>query len=129
MTKPTQMFFLAGALSGVLLAALASQTAHAQFSDEQMKAMLASADTLGQGQATSDICGTDMTAMSAAVARGWKCQGGTAEQITKLQAAVAASRKGAKLAACPSEKAAHAQQVAKSTADLEAGLAKANCKG
>ena len=101
----------------------------AQFNDEQMKAMLAAADGLGQGQAAGDACGTDMAAMAVAVARGWKCQGASADQITKLQAAVTDARKKGKGAACPIDKAAHAQQIAATTAQLEAGLAKVNCKG
>ena len=101
----------------------------AQFNDEQMKAMLAAADGLGRGQAAGDACGTDMSAMATLIARGWKCQGASAEQITKLQAAVSDARKNNKVGSCPTDKAAHAQQIAKSSAELEAGLAKVNCKG
>lgn len=103
--------------------------AQAQFNDEQMKANLTAAEGMGQGQAAGDACGTDMAPMSALVARGWKCQGASADQLAKLQAAVADARKKHKIAACPMDKAAHAQQIAQTTTHLDAGLAKINCKG
>ena len=103
--------------------------ARAEFTAEQMQHMLAAATGLGQGQAAGDACGTDMSAMAALVARGWKCQGASPDQVSKLQAAAAEARKSNKVGSCPVDKSAHAQQIAKSTADLEAGLTKANCKG
>ena len=117
-------------LASVVTACLFAQTpTQAQFNDEQMKAMLAAASGLGQGQAAGDACGTDMSKMSGLIARGWKCQGASAEQISKLQATVSDARKTNKVAACPTDKAAHAQMIAKTTTELEAGLAKVNCKG
>lgn len=103
--------------------------ARADFNAEQMTSMLAAAGVLGESQAAGDACGTDMAPMAKLIARGWKCQGASADQITKLQAAVSDARKSKKVAACPTDKAAHAQQIAKSSADLEAGLAKLDCKG
>ena len=116
--------------ASVVTACLFAQTpTQAQFNDDQMKTMLAAAAGLGHGQAAADACGTDMTAMAGLIARGWKCQGASAEQISKLQATVSDARKSNKVAACPTDKAAHAQMIAKTTAELEAGLVKVNCKG
>lgn len=123
------IFLRTTALALAVAGALLSRPASAEFSAEQMQHMLAAAQGLGQGQAAGDACGTDMTKMAAAVARGWKCQGASADQLTKLQAAIAEARKGGKVASCPVDKAAHAAQIAKATADLEAGLAASNCKG
>lgn len=103
--------------------------AQAQFNEQQMKEMLKAAEGLGQGQATGDACGVDYNNMATLVARGWKCQGASADQLAKLQAAAAESRKKNKVAACPTDKAAAAKQVAQTAANLEAGLTKANCKG
>ena len=127
MTKPTT--HLARSSLAACALALSSLGASAQFNDDQMKAMLATASGLGMSQAAGDACGTDMSAMANLIARGWKCQGASADQLSKLQTAVADARKGNKVGACPMDKAAHAQQMAKTTAELEAGLAKVNCKG
>ena len=120
---------LVSAASLVASCLLLSTATNAQFNDQQMQSMLGAAAGLGQGQAASEACGTDMAKMSSLIVRGWKCQGASSEQMTKLQAAVDIGRKASKVAACPTDKAAHAQQIAKTTAELEAGLAKVNCKG
>ena len=109
--------------------ALAHTPTQAQFNDDQMKSMLAAAAGLGQGQAAADACGNDMAKMASLIARGWKCQGASSEQLARLQSVAADARKAKKVAACPTDKATHAQQIAKSTVELEAGLAKVNCKG
>ena len=117
------------AVSCVAFSVSSAAPARAQITGEQMTAMLGAAQGLGLGEAIGDACGTDMSKMSGLVARGWKCQGATAEQVAKLTAAVAESRRGNKPPSCPTDKAAHASQIAESTAQLEAGLAKINCKG
>ena len=101
----------------------------ADFTGEQMTAMLGAAEGLGLGEAIGEACGTDMSKMNGLVVRGWKCQGASAEQLVKLTAAVATSRQGNKAPSCPLDKAAHAKQIAESTAQLEQGLTKINCKG
>jgi hypothetical protein len=106
-----------------------SPAARADFNAEQMQAMSAAASVLGEQQAAGDACGTDMAPMAKLIARGWTCQGASADQIAKLQATMTDARKKGKVAACPTDKAAHGQQIAQSTAALEAGLVKANCKG
>ena len=129
MTTSARSYLRKTCLALAAAGALLTVPAKADFCAEQMQHMLAAAQGLGQGQAAGDACGTDMTKMAAAVTRGWKCQGASADQLTKLQAAIAEARKSNKVASCPVDKAAHAQQIAKATADLEAGLAKSNCKG
>jgi hypothetical protein len=106
-----------------------SPAARADFNAEQMQAMSAAASVLGEQQAAGDACGTDMAPMAKLIARGWTCQGASGDQIAKLQATMAGARKTNKVAACPTDKVAHGQQIAQSTAALEAGLVKANCKG
>ena len=106
-----------------------STAGRADFNAEQMQAMSAAASVLGEQQAAGDACGTDMTPMAKLIARGWTCQGASADQIAQLQATMAGARKSNKVAACPTDKASHAQQIAQSTKALESGLTKANCKG
>ena len=129
MTQLARPFALSCFVSFALTCGPWAAPAQAQFNAEQMTAMQAAATVMGEGQATGDACGTDMTAMGNLIARGWKCQGASAAQIASLQALMADARKKNKVAACPTDKAAHAQQITQSTAALEAGLAKVNCKG
>ena len=125
MLKLAPTLVLSCAISGLL----GAMPAQAEFNDKQMKAMLASADLLGRADAVAEACGTETAAMAAAMARNWKCQGASADQITKLQATVAAARKRGKVAACPGDKAVNAKAYAATTAQLEAAAAVAKCQG